>query len=74
MKILITGGCGFKGSVLIPKLLKEGHEITNIDIEWFGNYLKPNNNLNSIKRDIRNIEDIAFDDFDAIQTEVSIID
>jgi nucleoside-diphosphate-sugar epimerase len=66
MKILITGGCGFKGSVLIPKLLKEGHEITNIDIEWFGNYLKPNKNLNSIKRDIRNIEDIAFDDFDAI--------
>ena len=44
MKILITGGCGFKGSVLIPKLLKEGHEITNIDIEWFGNYLKPNKN------------------------------
>ena len=66
MKILITGGCGFKGSVLIPKLLKEGHEITNIDIEWFGNYLKPNKNLNSIKRDIRNIEDIAFNGFDAI--------
>ena len=66
MKILITGGCGFKGSVLIPKLLKEGHEITNIDIEWFGNYLKPNKNLKSIKRDIRNIEDISFDDFDAI--------
>ena len=66
MKILITGGCGFKGSVLIPKLLKEGHEITNIDTEWFGNYLKPNKNLNSIKRDIRNIEDIAFDGFDAI--------
>ena len=40
MKILITGGCGYKGSVLIPKLLKEGHQLTNIDTEWFGNNLE----------------------------------
>ena len=46
MKILITGGCGYKGSVLIPKLLNDGHEIINIDTQWFGNYLlKHDNNL-----------------------------
>ena len=39
MKILITGGCGFKGTVLIEKLLEDGHEILNIDNRWFGNYL-----------------------------------
>ena len=66
MKILITGGCGYKGSVLIPKLLKEGHQITNIDTEWFGNYLKPHENLKSIKRDIRDIKDISFEGFNAI--------
>ena len=66
MKILITGGCGFKGSILIPKLLKAGHYITNIDTEWFGNYLEPNKNLNSIKQDIRDIEDISLDGLDAI--------
>ena len=66
MKILITGGCGYKGSVLIPKLLKEGHHITNIDTEWFGNYLQPNKNLYSIKRDIRNIKDFSFEGFDAV--------
>ncbi len=66
MKILITGGCGYKGSVLIPKLLKEGHQLTNIDTEWFGNYLKPNKNLNSIKQDIRNIKDISFNGFDSV--------
>ena len=66
MKILITGGCGYKGSVLIPKLLKEGHQLTNIDTEWFGNYLKPDKNLNSIKQDIRNIKDISFNGFDSV--------
>ena len=34
MKILITGGCGYIGSLLIPELLKEGHKI-NIDTQWF---------------------------------------
>ena len=45
MKILITGGCGYKGSVLIPLLLEQGHQITSIDTEWFGNYLSPHKNL-----------------------------
>ena len=41
MKILVTGGCGFTGTVLIKKLLKEGHKVTSIDTQWFGNYLRP---------------------------------
>ena len=39
MKILITGGCGYKGSVLVPYLLEKGHDIIVIDTQWFGNYL-----------------------------------
>lgn len=31
MNILVTGGCGFIGSHLCVKLMKEGHEITIID-------------------------------------------
>jgi nucleoside-diphosphate-sugar epimerase len=39
MKILITGGAGYIGSALIPKLLERGYEVDVIDLLWFGNHL-----------------------------------
>src|SRR3990167_9011614 len=44
MKVLVTGSCGYKGSVLIPKLSR--HEVTTLDIGWFGG-------VPHIKKDIR---------------------
>ncbi len=55
MKVLITGGSGYKGSVLIPELLKCGHEIVSIDNEWFGHNLPKHNKLKTIKTDIREL-------------------
>ena len=40
MRILVTGGCGYVGSVLTHKLLDQGHDVVVMDTEWFGNYLR----------------------------------
>lgn len=66
MKILVTGACGYKGTVLVPKLLAAGHDVVALDIMWFGNYLQPHPKLQVIKGDVREIDDISFDGLDAI--------
>ena len=64
MNILVTGGNGYKGCVLIPKLLEQGHKVISIDNDWFGNYLKPHKNLIIRKKDIR---EIGYDDLNNIE-------
>lgn len=51
--ILCTGGCGYIGSVLVPKLLAAGHAVRVIDACWFGNHLPDHPKLEVIKGDIR---------------------
>jgi len=66
MKILVTGGCGYKGHVLIPKLLARGYEVTAFDLQWFGNFLAPHKNLSVVKGDVREIDAIPLDGVDCI--------
>ena len=56
MKILVTGGCGYKGTVLIPKLLEDGHDVISYDTQWFNDKLPSHPNLTNIKGDIRNYD------------------
>lgn len=66
MHILLTGGCGFVGTVLTGKLLELGHKVTVFDIMWFGNYLQEHKNLTVIKGDVRNAEQIPLKGVDSI--------
>ena len=66
MKLLVTGGCGYKGSVLIPSLLADGHSVINVDLQWFGNTLPEHPRLTNIKNDIRDINSISLDGVEVI--------
>ena len=56
MKILVTGGCGYVGSVLVPDLLQQGHQVEVIDTQWFGNYLVPNSALKLTRKPVSAID------------------
>jgi len=65
-KILVTGACGYKGSVLVPKLLAKGYQVIAFDQQWFGNYLPENGNLTVIKGDVIDTMSIPLTGVDAI--------
>src|SRR5712692_2442347 len=66
MRVLVTGACGYKGTVLVPKLLSSGHEVISIDTMWFGNYLKPHKKLTVEQIDVREADKIELDGVYAI--------
>ncbi len=56
-KIFITGGAGYVGSMLVPRLLKEGYEITVFDLMIYGeDVIKDHKKLHKIKGDIRDVK------------------
>jgi nucleoside-diphosphate-sugar epimerase len=66
MNIFVTGACGYKGTVLIPKLLAQGHSVTAYDIMWFGNYLTEHPKLTVVRGDIRDADKLDLSPFDSI--------
>lgn len=66
MKILVTGACGYKGHVLVPKLLDRGHDVVAFDTQWFGNHLKAHDKLRIVKGDVRDIETVPLAGVDSI--------
>jgi nucleoside-diphosphate-sugar epimerase len=66
MRVLVTGGCGYVGSVLTQALCEDGHEVMVVDDEWFGNHISDSVSATFIKEDVRNIDAINLDGIDTI--------
>jgi nucleoside-diphosphate-sugar epimerase len=66
MKIVVTGGCGFVGTVLTPQLLLDGHQLTVVDAQWFGNFLGPHPQLTVLKQDVRDVDAVPLKGVDAV--------
>lgn len=56
--VLVTGGAGYVGAVLVPKLLEAGYNVIVLDLFIYGEHVlngsRKNSNLKTIKGDIRN--------------------
>jgi nucleoside-diphosphate-sugar epimerase len=62
-RVMVTGGAGYVGSNLIPKLLAAGYAVTVLDLYIYGDdifsaYLD-NPNLREVKGDLRSAETVA---------------
>ncbi|MBI4968440.1 MAG: NAD-dependent epimerase/dehydratase family protein [Rhodospirillales bacterium] len=61
--ILVTGGAGYVGSVLVPKLLQDGHKVTVLDLYLYGDAVlapaRGHPNLREIKGDLRDPATVA---------------
>ena len=60
-RALVTGGGGYVGSSLVPKLLNAGYEVTVLDLYIYGDvfaHLGGNPALTQVKGDLRNPQDV----------------
>lgn len=60
-RVLVTGGAGYVGSNLVPKLLDAGYEVAVLDLFIYGDVfagLNGNARLSQIKGDLRNPADV----------------
>jgi nucleoside-diphosphate-sugar epimerase len=72
MRLLVTGGCGYKGSVLVPKLLADKHHVTVVDTLWFGNELPRHPDLDVVEADVRDSDRLPVKGVDAVVHLASI--
>ena len=58
-RVLVTGGAGYVGHVLVPRLIAEGYEVVLYDSMLFGNRIPAQPHLTTVDADIRDAESFA---------------
>jgi nucleoside-diphosphate-sugar epimerase len=69
MRVLITGHCGYIGTVMVPLLLREGHELVGVDSNLYEACTYPGGGqvsaIPTIRKDLRDLLPTDLDGFDA---------
>lgn len=56
-RIFITGGAGYVGAVLVPKILERGYHVTVLDLMIYGeDVINPHEHLTMVRGDIRDLD------------------
>jgi len=68
MKVLVTGSYGYIGTVLVPMLMKKGHETVGLDTDYYERctFTGTLPDVKTINKDVRDIEKDDIEGFDAI--------
>src|SRR5580700_10236867 len=71
MHVLVAGGAGYIGSVLVPRLLEQGHRVTVVDRLYFGDTLarvreRFGEKLRIVRADVRGLDQSAFRSVDGM--------
>ena len=68
MRVLLTGHRGYIGSVMVPMLQEQGHDVVGLDTDWFQRctFTGTVPEVESINKDTRDIEESDIEGFDAI--------
>ncbi|MEE9411680.1 MAG: NAD(P)-dependent oxidoreductase [Methylococcales bacterium] len=68
MRVLLTGHRGYIGSVMVPMLQEQGHDVVGLDTDWFERctFTGTIPEVESIKKDTRDIKESDIEGFDAI--------
>jgi len=67
--VMVTGGCGYVGSRLVPHLVSKGYSVRVVDTQWFGNFLVPSDQIEIRRKSIR---ELAISDFDSIDSVIHL--
>ena len=68
MRVLVTGHCGYIGTVMVPMLLAEGHEVVGLDSDLYASstFGEGMVDIPSLKKDVRDVELSDLSGFDAV--------